>query len=73
MPMIDMLATGARITNLRKEHGITVAMIMDKLGVTKTAVYKWQRGEALPTLDNLVILADMMNVTLNDIVVVTTR
>ena len=72
--MIDMLATGARITNLRKANGITVAMIVNTLGgVAKTAICKWQRGETLPTLDNLVVLAEMMNVTLNDIVVVTTR
>lgn len=69
VPMINMAATGARITALRKKNKVTVKDIEETLGVTKTAVCKWQRGETLPTIDNLVGLAAMLNVTLNEIVV----
>lgn len=68
VPMINMTATGARITTLRKENNVTVQMIVDTLGVTKNAVCKWQRGETLPSIDNLVGLAAMLGVTINDIV-----
>ena len=69
VPMINMAATGANITALRKKNKVTVKDIEETLGVTKTAVCKWQRGETLPTIDNLVGLAAMLNVTLNEIVV----
>ena len=36
------------------------------------AIYKWFRGTAMPTIDNLVILAAMLDVTLDEIVVVDT-
>ena len=68
IPVINMAATGARIAELRKKRNITVRDIEDTLGVTKNAVCKWQRGETLPTIDNLVGLAAMLGVTLNEIV-----
>ncbi len=70
IPMVNMVATGARITELRKKNNITVKDIELTLGVTKNAVCKWQRGETMPSIDNLVALAAMMNVTLNEIVAV---
>ena len=39
---------------------------------TPQAIYKWFRGTAMPTIDNLVILAAMLDVTLDEIVVVDT-
>ncbi len=68
IPVINMAATGTRITELRKKRNITVREIEDTLGVTKNAVCKWQRGETLPSIDNLVGLAAMLDVTLNEIV-----
>lgn len=71
MPRIDMVRTGARISALRKERNVTVNNIVDVLGVSSQAVFKWQRGEALPTVDNLVILADLLNVRIDEILVIT--
>lgn len=70
IPVVNMAATGARITELRKKRNITVKEIEDTLGVTKNAVCKWQRGETLPSIDNLVGLAAMLDVTLNEIVAI---
>ena len=36
---------------------------------TPQAIYKWQRGEALPTVDNLVVLAAVLGVTIDDILI----
>ena len=67
---IDMMKTGQNIIRLRKKADLSVKDLQDALGFsTPNAIYKWQQGLALPTLDNLVVLADMLGVTLDDIVV----
>ena len=58
MPAIDMIATGRNILRLREEAGLTVRDLQEIFGfTTPQAIYKWQHGTALPTIDNLVILA----------------
>ena len=70
IPVINMTATGQNIRRLRIRAGVSVKTIQDALGFsTPQAVYKWQNGTALPTLDNLVALAAVLNVTIDDIIV----
>ena len=72
VPVINMVATGQNITRLRKQAGITVSQLQQIFGfTTPQAIYKWQRGAALPTVDNLVILASVFNTTINNIIVIT--
>lgn len=72
IPRIDMAGTGANIAALRKKNNLSVQRLQDLMGFnTPQAIFKWQRGDSLPTLDNLVILAGIFGVTINDIVVVT--
>lgn len=69
-PVLDMVATGARIKELRKEHHLTVEQIADYMGFdTGQAVYKWQRGESLPTVDNLFALSRLFQTTIDDILI----
>lgn len=71
MPSIDMQATGANITALRKAAGLTVHDLQIAFGFNSpVAIYKWINGTALPTVDNLVILAAVLNVRIDDILVV---
>lgn len=73
IPTINMAATGMNITRLRKSAGLSVRDLADILGfATPQAVYKWQNGVAMPTLDNLVVLATIFNVTMDQIIVVDT-
>lgn len=73
MPTINMVATGMNITRLRKSTGLSVRDLADILGfATPQAVYKWQNGVAMPTLDNLVVLAAIFNVTMDQIIIVDT-
>ena len=45
--------------------------IQDIFGfATPQAIYKWQRGTAMPTLDNLVVLSVVLEVTIDEILVV---
>ena len=70
VPVIDMTATGQNIIRLRKKAGVSVKMIQDSLGFsTPQAIYKWQNGMAMPTVDNLVALAAILNVTIDEIIV----
>lgn len=69
-PTIDMAATGNRIRSLRKEHHMKVDDIVSFMGFeSQQAVYKWQRGESLPSVDNLYALSRLFDTTIDDILV----
>ena len=70
IPTINMVRTGQNIMNLRQERGLSVRDIQEVFGfVTPQAIYKWQHGTALPTIDNLVVLAAILQVQIDDILV----
>lgn len=70
IPVIDMTATGINITRMRINAGLTVKDLQDVFGFsTPQAIYKWQRGTALPTVDNLVVLATVFGVKIDDILI----
>ena len=71
IPAIDMVATGRNIMKLRKAAGLSVREIQNIFGfTTPQAIYKWQHGTAMPTIDNLVVLAAVLDVTIDEILVV---
>lgn len=71
MPAIDMVATGKNITKLREAAGLTAKDLQDIFGfATPQAIYKWQHGAAMPTIDNLVVLAAVLAVTMDEIIVI---
>lgn len=70
IPAINMPDTGAHIKELMDQRGYSVKDIQQKFGFyTPQAVYKWINGDTLPTLDNLVILASILEVSVDDILV----
>ncbi|HPT89417.1 MAG: helix-turn-helix transcriptional regulator [Acholeplasmataceae bacterium] len=71
-PVVDLKATGKRIKQLREQHNMSVRDLQIQLGFeSPQAIYKWQWGESLPSIDNLIILAHIFNCTINDIIVTT--
>ena len=69
-PMIDLVRTGKNITRLMKENNITVKDLQEIFGFEyPQAIYKWKRGECLPTVDNLIILASVFKTTVDKIIV----
>ena len=69
-----MTATGMNIARLRKNAGMTVRDLQAVFGFANPqAIYKWQRGEAMPTLDNMIVLAAVFNVTVDEILVLEER
>lgn len=69
-PTIDLSATGKRIREIREGRGITVTQLKDFLGFENPqAIYKWQRGECLPTFDNMYAMACYFRVQIDEILV----
>lgn len=70
-PTINMVKTGQNIAKLRKQAGLSVKDLQVIFGfATPQAIYKWQHGTAMPTIDNLVVLAAIFHVHIDDILVV---
>ena len=68
-PVIDPVATGARIKELRQQHHMKVWEVARFMGFeSEQAVYKWQRGESLPTVDNLYALSMLFGTTMDAII-----
>lgn len=68
IPTINLSATGANINSLRKKANMTVRDIQKIFGFsTPQAIYKWINGKCLPTVDNLIVLANIFNVNIEDI------
>lgn len=71
MPTVDMIATGRNIKDIMKGKGMTAKDIQAVFGFnTPQAIFKWFRGDTIPTVDNLVILANIFEMKMDDIVVV---
>ena len=69
-PTIDLMRTGANIVRLRKAAGLTVHDLQMVFGFNSPqAIYKWQNGAALPTVDNLIVLAALLHVRIDDILI----
>lgn len=70
IPTIDMVQTGKNIQVLRQKAGLSVKDLQQIFGfATPQAIYKWQHGAALPTIDNLIVLAVVFGVTVDDVIV----
>ena len=70
LPIIDMAGTGRNITRLRMRHGLSVRELQGLLGfATPQAIYKWQHGDTLPSIDNLLALSALFDVSINAILV----
>ena len=71
-PVIDLVATGDNIRRLRLERGLTVRDLQSFFGFEEPrAIYKWQRGESLPSVDNLYALGRILNVPMDQILIQT--
>ena len=67
---IDTVATGQKLHDLRVEKGYSVKALSDYFDFTgPQSIYRWERGLAIPSIDNLVILSDVFGITINDILV----
>ena len=69
-PVIDPAATGENILRLRKARGLSVRDLQNWFGFEEPqAIYKWQKGKSLPTVDNLYALGTLFDVPMEEILV----
>lgn len=69
-PVIDMIATGENIKHLRIERGLSVRDLQQYFGFEEPqAIYKWQRGQSLPSVDNLYALGMLLDLSMDDILI----
>ena len=71
IPVVNMIRTGENIRRLREESGLSVRDLQDFFGfATPQAIYKWQQGTSLPSIDNLVMLGRLFHVPIEEIIAV---
>ena len=60
--------TGEIISSIRREKGLTQKDLAEKLNVTDKAVSKWERDIALPDINTLPKLAEILNITIEELI-----
>ena len=59
------MSLGEQLKKLRESKGFSQEDVAKKIGVTRQAVYKWENDKSCPDIDNLILLSEMYNVTLD--------
>lgn len=69
-PVILLIETGKRLKSIRLLRGYKVSEVSEYLGgISVQAVYKWERGESIPSTDNLIALSSLYEVRMEDLIV----
>ncbi len=66
---LDTVATGHKIKTLMDEKNVAVKDVCCAMNISFQAVYRWQKGEALPTIGNLFILGQLLDTDVDDMLV----
>lgn len=61
------IETANKLLKLRKQHNLSQEELAEKLGISRQAVSKWERAETSPDTDNLILLARLYNVSLDEL------
>ncbi len=68
-PIIDMRNTGAKLKSLRQFKNVSVKNLQEIFGMENPqAIYNWESGKNMPSIDNLLILANIYDVTLESLI-----
>lgn len=66
---LDIVATGRKIKLLMEEREIAIKDLSKVMNVSFQAVYRWQKGETLPTISNMFILGQLLQVDVDEMLV----
>ena len=66
--MFDTVKFGKALSTLRKEADMTQNEVADKLNLSRQAISKYERGETFPDISVLVMIAELFNVTLDELI-----
>lgn len=68
--VIDLVKTGKNIERLLSERGLTARDVQQRMGFAeRRPVYFWIQGKNLPSIDNLFMLAEMLRVSIDEILI----
>ncbi|MGE7860959.1 helix-turn-helix domain-containing protein [Bacillus mobilis] len=62
------MSLGQQLKRLRESKGFSQEDVAKKIGVTRQAVYKWENDKSYPDIENLILLSEMYNVTLDELI-----
>ncbi|MCU4765946.1 helix-turn-helix domain-containing protein [Bacillus toyonensis] len=62
------MSIGEQLKKLRESKEFSQEDVAKKIGVTRQAVYKWENDKSYPDIDNLILLSEMYNVTLDELI-----
>ncbi|EOP09096.1 MULTISPECIES: helix-turn-helix domain-containing protein [Bacillus] len=62
------MSIGEQLKKLRELKGFSQEDVAKKIGVTRQAVYKWENDKSFPDIENLILLSEMYNVTLDELI-----
>ncbi|PFL22090.1 transcriptional regulator [Bacillus cereus] len=62
------MSLGQQFKRLRESKGFSQEDVAKKIGITRQAVYKWEHDKSCPDIDNLILLSEMYNVTLDELI-----
>lgn len=57
------------LKKLRREKNLSQEQLAKMINVSRQAVSKWESGKTYPDIDNLILLRDIFNVTLDDLII----
>ncbi|MGN5648566.1 helix-turn-helix domain-containing protein [Bacillus sp. Brlt_9] len=62
------MSLGQQLKRLRESQGFSQEDVAKKIGITRQAVYKWENDKSCPDIENLILLSEMYNVTLDELI-----
>lgn len=65
--MIDTIKVGIKLKKLAKQHHISAPALARNMGISKQSVYKWYRGQSLPSIDNLFYLCQLYQISIDEL------
>ncbi len=65
--MEDKFMISTRIRELRKQAKLSQEMMAEKIGVSRQAITKWETGLGVPDIENLVAIADLFKLSLDEL------
>lgn len=68
-----ILNLGEKLKSLRKERSLSQEQLAEKLNVSRQAISKWESNKTCPDIENLILLRDIFNVTLDDLIINKTK
>ena len=59
---------GDRLKQIRADQGLSQEQLAEKIGVSRQAITKWETNRGLPDVENMIILAEIFKVTLDELI-----